>query len=277
LLAYNGDSVSDTNYYFGGYVDTLSKLSELGFTEYEARVYMTLLADHPATGYQLSKVAGVPRSMVYEALGRLKVRGAVLETSNERAKLYRPLPPEVLLDHLEQAQRRLIDHLRPELETLYTTREENRVWSIRGEQSIISYAAQMVRGAEHELYLVLDDLGLDALQEEVGEASRRGVSVNTVLTGQGRLAVGQVVYHPPLESELHELAGTLLVVADGQEVLAANADLDMAATITRNRNLVLIARQFVWMELFAQRIFSRLGRDLLDRLDPADRRIFESA
>ena len=50
-------------------------------------------------------------------------------------------------------------------------------------------------------------------------------------------------------------------------------NLEMTATVTRNPNLVLIARQFVWMELFTQRIYARLGQDLLDRLDPTDRQI----
>ena len=70
-------------------MDLLAKLTELGFTEYEAKVYLALLDDYPASGYQISKTAGVPRSMVYEALGRLKLRGAVLETPDERATLYR--------------------------------------------------------------------------------------------------------------------------------------------------------------------------------------------
>jgi hypothetical protein len=40
--------------------------------------------------------------------------------------------------------------------------------------------------------------------------------------------------------------------------------------------LVMSARQFVWMELFAQRIYNRLGPDLLTILDPNDVQIFES-
>jgi HTH-type transcriptional regulator, sugar sensing transcriptional regulator len=44
-------------------------------------------------------------------------------------------------------------------------------------------------------------------------------------------------------------------------------------TMTTNANMVLIARQFIWMELFAQRIFSRLGSDLLARLDPEDQKV----
>jgi len=100
-------------------MDLLAKLTELGFTEYEAKVYLALLDDYPASGYQISKDAGVPRSMVYEALGRLKQRGAVLETPDERATLYRPLPPDVLLDNHELAQRRLVQELRSGLVGLY--------------------------------------------------------------------------------------------------------------------------------------------------------------
>lgn len=82
------------------------------------------------------------------------------------------------------------------------------------------------------------------------------------------------VDHPPLESEIDGLMGMLLVVVDGAEVLIAGKDHEMA-TITHNSHLVGIARQFVWMEFFTQRIYSRLGDDLVDQLDPQDRRIFD--
>ena len=78
-------------------MDLLNQFIKIGFTEYEAKVYLALLRKHPATGYQLSKESGVPRSMVYEALKRLHARGAALETAEERATLYRPLPPQLLL------------------------------------------------------------------------------------------------------------------------------------------------------------------------------------
>jgi Cd2+/Zn2+-exporting ATPase len=85
-----------------------------------------------------------------------------------------------------------------------------------------------------------------------------------------------VARHPPLESQLQGLTGMLVVVVDRDEALIASTDADMFATITSNRNLVLIARQFVWMELFTQRISARLGADLLARLDPEDRKIFDA-
>lgn len=36
---------------------------DIGFTEYEAKAYIALLRLGPATGYQIAKESGVPRSM----------------------------------------------------------------------------------------------------------------------------------------------------------------------------------------------------------------------
>lgn len=256
----------------------LAELIQIGFTEYEAKVYLALLREHPATGYQLSKASGVPRSMVYEALKRLHGRGAALESMEGRATLYRPLPPDMLLDRHEREHRRLLADLRQGLEELYTATADNRIWSLSGRSTALAYAAQLIRNARVELFLVLTDEDLDELRQEIVAAHERGVEVNALLTGSDELDFGGVAYHPPLESELQGLTTTLLVEADDAEVMIASkgAQQKMEATVTRNTDLVLIARQFVWMELFTQRIYARLGADLLARLDPEDRQIFES-
>jgi sugar-specific transcriptional regulator TrmB len=256
-------------------MDLMAALMAIGFTEYEAKVYLALLRDHPATGYQLGKQAGIPRSMVYEALGRLHARGAAMKTDEQGGSLYRPIPPEALLSRHEQEQQRLVQTLREGLSTLYTARDEDRLWSISGRTSVLAYAAQMLQGATGEVLLVLADPDVEALRAEIVQACGRGLAVSILLTGTASLDCGQVARHPPLESKLQGLTGMLVVVVDRDEALIASTDADMLATITSNRNLVLIARQFVWMELFTQRISSRLGTDLLARLDPDDRKIFD--
>jgi sugar-specific transcriptional regulator TrmB len=266
-------------------MDLLSSLMATGFSEYEAKVYLALLVENPATGYQVSKKAGIPRSMVYEALGRLSVRGAVLRADDRRATLYRPLPPEILLDRYEKEHRELVHSLREDLRVLYQNQDEDRLWSISGRNVIISYATQMIQGAEREILLVLSDPDLIVLQAEIEAASQRGIGVSALLTGEGSFRElphpAQVARHPPLESQLQELTNMLLVAVDSSECLIASTDLahpesgQSPATITNNRNLILIARQFVWMELFTQRIHNQLGGDLLRRLSPGDRQIFE--
>ena len=259
-------------------MDMLQKLAQIGFTEYEAKVYLALLALNPATGYQLSKESGVPRSMVYEALKRLHARGAALETVEGRATLYRPLPPHVLLDQHIAEYDRLVSELRGDLGELLESTVDDRVWTINGRSTTLAYARQLIQDAQKELFLVLTDEDLAELYEDISAACTHGVAVNTLLTGEGQLGCGRVAHHPPLESELQGLTTTLLVVADDRETLIASTRLrqETMATVTQNSDLVVIARQFVWMELFAQRIYARLGSDLLERLEPEDRQIFES-
>jgi Cd2+/Zn2+-exporting ATPase len=251
-------------------------LSRIGFTEYEAKVYLALLQESPATGYQISKISGVPRSMVYDALTRLHGRGAVLESLEGRATLYRPLPPDLLLERHHDEHLCLMEGLRAGLRKLFNTVEEERVWSLVGSRPTHTYAGQMIAAAQKELYLVLGDEDLVALRPPLAAAVQRAVALHVLVTGASRLDFGQVAYHPPLESELHGLTGMLLIVADQAEVLIAGRDRAAPTTITRNANLVAIARQFVWMEFFTGRLYTRLGPELLDRLEPQDRRIFES-
>jgi Cd2+/Zn2+-exporting ATPase len=193
------------------------------------------------------------------------------------------VPPDVLLDRYEQEHLDLLKNLREDLHKLYNTQDEDRLWSISGRNSILSYAAQMIQAAETEVMLVLTDPDLAALRAEIEQVCGNGIKVHALLTGNDSLECGQVsgqvAHHPPLESELQELNRMLLVSVDGKEVLIASTNPDLStngtatATITSNRNLVLIARQFVWMELFTQRIYQQVGPDLLARLEPRDRQI----
>jgi Cd2+/Zn2+-exporting ATPase len=251
----------------------VEQLMALGMTEYESRVYLALLSEHPTTGYQLGKAAGIPRSMVYEALGRLEVRGAVLKTQEEKAALYRPVAPDTLLERYEQEHRQRITELRTGLLPLYNRHDVGKLWNFRGRRDALSYAARMINEASAELMLVLTDADVEALHEPLVRAHERGVNLGVILTEEADFNLGQVVRHPKRETELHRMKETLIVVADEQEFLIASGHTNTDATVTTNANMVLIARQFVWMELFAQRIFARLGDHLLDLLDPTDRQV----
>ena len=205
-------------------MDLQKPLMKIGFTEYEAKVYLAMLSQYPATGYQLSKESGVPRSMVYESLKRLHAKGAALETVEGRSTLYRPLPPEALLTKHAEDINRLIEDLRSGLDTLYESKIDNRVWTIQGETAVATYAAKLINEAQEELYLVLTDDVLANLNSEILAAHDRGVDLNVLLTGESRLDLGRVAYHPPLESELQDLTQTIVVVADSSEVLIGSAE-----------------------------------------------------
>jgi HTH-type transcriptional regulator, sugar sensing transcriptional regulator len=269
-------------------MDQISSLIEIGFTEYEARVYLALLADYPATGYQLSKQSGIPRSMVYEALGRLHARGAVLRTEEGRATLYRPVPPDSILDRHEKEQHRLVQELRESLRRRYKAVEEDYLWSLTGRSAVMPYAVELIQSAHEELMLVLTDMDLEDLFASIRDSNLAGASLNILLTGSSGLAtddlprpeLARVARHPPLESQLQQLSNLLVIVADGKACLIGTSDpspdLAMTGTFTNNRHLAYIVRQFVWMELFTQSLHTRLGHDLFHQFSTVEQVIFEN-
>jgi Cd2+/Zn2+-exporting ATPase len=255
--------------------ELIHELTQIGFTEYDARVYVALLGDHPATGYQISKVSGIPRSMAYASLARLASRGAVLKSAEEKVTTYRPLPPDVLLAQLHQEHESRIQKLAAGLSELYTDKPEQVLWSIEGRGPALAFAQEMIQSANQELMLVMPDRDIPNLEEQLQRANERGIQINLLLTGQATLGFGHIAHHPPPESELQQLDDTLVVVVDVSKAMIASGDETFSATITNNPQLVLITHQFIWMELFAQRVYARVGSDLLERLEPEDRKVLE--
>ena len=56
-------------------------LEKLGFSSNEAKVYGTLIKHKVLNGYEIAKLSGVARSLVYEVINRLVAKGAVIFTS----------------------------------------------------------------------------------------------------------------------------------------------------------------------------------------------------
>ncbi len=77
--------------------DLINKLSQFGFSAYEAKAYLALLQKSPAIGYEVSKISKIPTAKIYETLTGLKNKGIVLSSGSEPV-LYYPIDPDVLLE-----------------------------------------------------------------------------------------------------------------------------------------------------------------------------------
>ena len=89
----------------------IEQLGTVGFTEYEAKVYVALQRCSPATGYQVAKESGVPRSTIYEVLSKLIARGAAVTQSLGDMVRYTPVPPDLVLDRMRHEFEDTLDNL----------------------------------------------------------------------------------------------------------------------------------------------------------------------
>ncbi len=83
----------DTDKYLRAFV-------EIGLTEREAKVYMTLLNGRMYTASELQKAVNIPRTKIYEVLNKMLSRGICTERKLGKNKIYEAIEPELALESI---------------------------------------------------------------------------------------------------------------------------------------------------------------------------------
>jgi len=205
--------------------EILKEMQKIGFTSYESKIYLALLHRNPATGYEISKISGVPQAKVYENILRLGNRGAVLNVGNDPVK-YVPLPPEKLLNKVNVDFEKSIELLKSKLPPLSSCNEPDYVWNIRGYFSSMERASQLIKDAENKISLAIWGEDVMYLYNELAEAVSRGVETSILIYGRKNIIGLENVYYNDGEKEFLKAAGGrwITLVADGKEVLTGQID-----------------------------------------------------
>jgi sugar-specific transcriptional regulator TrmB len=260
--------------------DPIDKLVKIGFSEYEAKAYVALIRESPVTGYQLSKLSGVPRSMIYEVLGKLTARGAAMTLRKGDSTQYAPVPAAEFLDQLFHEQEELILSLKEDVAHLSSAPDLEYVWNIEGPENILAKAEEMIDQARTRIYLALLPATFPDLRPVLEEAIARGVRVVTYTTRDLDLPGGQVVVAPMSQKALSQAGGLgLILVIDGEEVLIGEwlTATQARASWTSSRLLVFIAEHHLRTDLYLPQILALLGDQALDLIQEEDRALFARA
>lgn len=260
----------------------LTQLARLGFSEYEAKAYLALLGKNPVSGYELAKQSGVPRSMIYEVVGKLVSRGAALSLHSGSVTRYAPVPAGEFLEQLQQEHERLVSELKEKLSALEEAPvpDLDYVWNIDGAENVIARATEMIDQAQRQVYLALLPQSFDALRSSLVAAIGRGVRTVVYTTAQLELPGGEVAVAHVSEETLAQANGLgLILVVDGAEVLIGErlSGADARASWTGSSLLVFIAEHHLRTDLYLPEILSRLGDNALDIIKEEDRELFARA
>lgn len=260
--------------------DSIDKLVKIGFSEYEAKAYVALLRESPVTGYQLSKLSGVPRSMIYEVVGKLTARGAAMMLRTGGSTKYAPIPASEFFDQLHREHEELIDSLKDDLTAFASAPNLDYVWNIEGHENIMAKAMEMIDQAAIRVYLAILPVTFPALQPTLEEAIQRGVRVVVYTTSDLDLPGGQVVVAHVSEETLGQAGGLgLILVIDGEEVLVGEwlTATQARASWTSSSLLVFIAEHHLRTDLYLPQILALLGDRALEIIQEEDRELFARA
>jgi len=259
--------------------DLVARLGRLGFGEWEARAYLALLQRSPMNGYQVSKESGVPRSMVYEVLGKLAGRGAALVTHDDGSTLYAPVPPGELMQRLGREHAELTSGLGQELGQISQRSDEEYVWRIEGQENVLERVARLVERAQTSVFGQMHAEDVSRLRPALEAAASRGVEVALATIGEVSLPVGRVVQLPLAEPARAITALGMLLVADCWEVLIAEhrPSQPTRASWTCNHLLASLVEGHVRRTLLIPILYRALDVDgVLAVLDGDERALIEA-
>jgi sugar-specific transcriptional regulator TrmB len=83
-------------------------LKKIGLSEYEARAYIGLVELGEADANEVSRRSGIPRTRIYDVLGRLEAAGIIQRILGSRPAIYSAIPPDKAVEPL---RRRLFDEV----------------------------------------------------------------------------------------------------------------------------------------------------------------------
>jgi len=158
--------------------DTVDVLQQVGFSQNEAKVYLALVKNSPQNGYEVAKVSGVTRTMIYDILNRLVGKGFVRRINSEPT-LYCAVNSQELMEKIEVEQHTKLERARDALSNLNTNIDDAYyVFNLRGgPKQLIDHLNAQIRRARNSIYLSIWDLEAKEIRDELKKAEKRGVGI----------------------------------------------------------------------------------------------------
>jgi HTH-type transcriptional regulator, sugar sensing transcriptional regulator len=248
-------------------------LGELGFSPYEARAYVALVARSPANGYEVAKAAAIPTSKIYETLKRLEQRGAARRFSASPVR-YAATPPEDLLAGLRNRFSKAADRAQQAFESMSSAANPELTWVMEGGGNIVNALRQVAERARTGLFAALWESELQELAPALRAAGARGVEMH--VASYGAMPEGLAGHDLTLcgISAEERLSGRRLcaLVADARECVTAviRPTGEVSGIWTENPVLALLVTEYIREEIMGRALINAMGESRYQELRVQD-------
>jgi sugar-specific transcriptional regulator TrmB len=251
----------------------VSRLRDVGFSLYEARLYVALLHAGAQNGNEAAKRAAVPSSKVYAALDKLAAEGVVQTIDGGAQTRWIAIDPEELVARLRKHYNAPLDFLAEELPKVQTTERSEPFLTIAGAAALYDAVNALIDSAADELHISCWEADAVHFAPSLEAAHERQVQIFGMFYGEGDPPAGEWRRHHYEDIVGERVAGRLLaLVADDDEALIARIPDrgEISAVRSRNRVMTLIVNEYLHHDQVLQRAQTNFGLREWDRWWQAD-------
>jgi sugar-specific transcriptional regulator TrmB len=232
----------------------------MGFTDYEARIYISLVKKNPLTGSEVSRLSGVPTAKVYINLEKLVQRNVVNLILGESVQ-YVPIDPVELITRYKQSMLSSLERVESGLLTIRNNRDTDQfLWNIQDYDVFIQKAEELINNAEKSLWIVLWSFEIKKLVDSITHSvQNRDIFVRIMSDEENNnLLESHLFKHFPLFTQ-GSVARPMIVVRDESEVLIGLNDENCHAIWSTNPVLVEIALTHIRHEYAIFQLSNKIG------------------
>ncbi len=245
----------------------------LGFSDHEARAYLALYRLQPATAYEVSKLAALPKANAYTVLESLSKKEAAQPVSESPVR-YIAVAPSILFERIANATSKRCAKLIEAIPAIASAGDRGYVWSLTGEDATSAKIESMIDSAVSHIWIKTSETILMPHRAALQRATDRGVSVIVILFGT---QTDKFEFGGKSRVYLHEgngiavgIAPQLVTVAvDFKEALVTMVGGEQRGSYTQNKPIVHLAETMLRHEVYIAEIFDKFGGPIQQAFGPA--------
>lgn len=247
----------------------INSLIKLGYSNYEAKAYCSLLSQNPATAYEIAKDSFIPTSKIYEVLSKLLEKEIILEIAENNKKKYIPVDPQDFIEKYKSITNETLDYLTSNLIHFKKEDDISYIWNIKDYNYLINKAISLITNAKKTLLVSIWKDEIKLLEKYLSVfSSKADNKLSIVHFGEPELNIGQIFQHPIEDTLYSEKGGRVLViVADSKEVLMGTIyhDNKVDGVFSRNKGFVMIAEDYLKHDVYIMKIVRRFDNELIKK------------
>ncbi|MCX6689359.1 MAG: hypothetical protein NTZ39_06695 [Methanoregula sp.] len=244
----------------------IKSLNDLGLSNYEARVYATLVLYDNAEAKEIIDFLSISKPSVYEALDRLSEMGLAVKRISKPAR-YSAISPAMAIELLMDKHRMAADQALAALRTLekkkVRTDKEDALWTIYGDANIEYKIRDLFRKARRQISCTIGERYLPYIENiKIRDVSLRLIVISDDPCIQGKLqelfpgknaeihvvSVEQFNVPPPFAppefveaTKFMNFENTLELIVDDEELLMIPPFISGSVSVlnTRNKGAIL--------------------------------------
>lgn len=234
----------------------INLLNKIGLTDTEAKVYLALIKEGSISGYEASKISGVPRSKIYITLKSLVRKGFILFSENDSSTKYAAVPIDEISERIKHETTNTLDELSIQLKDYGAVTDLDYIWHIKEYKNVFAKCRNMIKNTASELLVQIWEEDLYEVFEELKELDKGDVKVGIVVFSENEeidLPFRHCVKHGMLQEKYEEMGGRFITfVSDKKEVVFGQIISENAAEViwTESRPMISMASECVRHDMY---------------------------